>query len=412
MGVTGLLACIAYLPALGLPFISDDYLQIAHGRKFGPMSGWGNLATDALYRTRATSMPLTYWLEKAAGLSPLAFNVVSLALHVLNTWLVLALGIWKPIGWRVSTVAAGFFAVYEGHQEAVVWFAAVPELLVFFFGLASLVMWLLWLERDCRGWVLPSAAGGAFLLALLSKESGVVMPAVFLVTAALHMERWRRIAAATLPMLAVSALYTAASFAGKAEHQHFHDGTFSVTAPVWVTLANSIGRMFWFWGLLSLVAIAGLRPARWKLLVPASAVWVVITFLPYSFIAYMPRVPSRHTYLASAGLALIAGLAFMAVAERRRWGITAALSAGLVLHNVGYLWTKKQRQYLARAEPTEELVRAGRSHNGAIVVRCFPYSQEIALRTLEVGANRDPETVFFEEASDQPAADFCYDRMP
>ena len=33
--------------------------------------------------------------------------------------------------------AAAFFAVHEGHQEAIVWYSAISELLVFFFGLGS-----------------------------------------------------------------------------------------------------------------------------------------------------------------------------------------------------------------------------------------------------------------------------------
>ena len=68
------LAAVAYGRALGLPFISDDYLQIQLSRDYGPVSNWGALATDALYRCRATSLVFTYWLERAVGLVPFYYN--------------------------------------------------------------------------------------------------------------------------------------------------------------------------------------------------------------------------------------------------------------------------------------------------------------------------------------------------
>src|SRR6266511_3272483 len=132
------LAFLAYLRALGLPFISDDYVQIHFAREYGPVSGWAALSLDPLYRCRATSLLLTHWTECLFGLNPLAFRLSSLLLHIANCWLVLALGFWKPIGWRLAWFASAFFAINEGHQEAVIWYAALPELLVFFFALLCL----------------------------------------------------------------------------------------------------------------------------------------------------------------------------------------------------------------------------------------------------------------------------------
>jgi len=119
LAATALLCLLAYSRALTLPLISDDYLQIQLGRDYGPMSNWHNLAADALYRWRATSILITYWTERLFGIGPLTLNISSLLVHILNTWLVLALGYWRVIGWRLSAIAAGFFAIYEGHQEAV-----------------------------------------------------------------------------------------------------------------------------------------------------------------------------------------------------------------------------------------------------------------------------------------------------
>ena len=142
------LSLLAYARALTLPFISDDYLQIQLARDFGPASGWPALAQDPLYRCRATSLALTYWIDSTFGFDPYYFNWASLLLHILNSLLVLAMGFWRPVGWRVAALAACFFAVSQRHSEAVVWFAAVPELLVFFFATASFLCWVVWLQSD------------------------------------------------------------------------------------------------------------------------------------------------------------------------------------------------------------------------------------------------------------------------
>jgi hypothetical protein len=49
---------------------------------------------------------------------------------------------------------------------------------------------------------------------------------------------------------------------------------------------------------IAICYLAWQRPAAQRLLYGA-ATWIAITLLPYSFLTYMPQVPSRHVYLAS-----------------------------------------------------------------------------------------------------------------
>ena len=173
LAAVAVLSIAAYLRAATLPFIADDYVQIWLGRLFAPIAGWKELAADPLYRCRSTSLLVTYWTERAFGLNPIVCNWSSIILHVFNTWLVFGLGLWRPIGWRLSAVAAGFFAVYAGHQEAVIWYSALPELLVFFFSVAAFLSWVIWIERGGKLYI--AAMLVLFVLALLSKESAVVL---------------------------------------------------------------------------------------------------------------------------------------------------------------------------------------------------------------------------------------------
>jgi hypothetical protein len=370
------LGVLAYLPALTLPLLSDDYTQIWLGRKYGPSSGWRDLALDPLYRCRATSILLTYWTEQVFGVSVIAFNISGLVLHVLNTYLVFALGVWRAVGWRVSAIAAAFFAVHEGHQEAVIWYAALPELLVFFFSLLCFFCWILWLHTGKARTVHYMAALIFFVLALLSKESAVVVVPLIVVACVTERVPWRKTVFGALPFAVLAIAYTGFIFAARNNHLHFQDGTFSLQVPVWLTLPNSFWRLFWIWGLLSLLALLALRARQWTKLLGVAMIWVTVTLLPYCFLTYMPRVPSRHTYLASVGLAWIVAAGFLTLKERwnnsKPW-VLSALLAVVLIHNCIYLWTRKHQQFVLRAAPTEALIDFARRMSGPIYVKCFPY---------------------------------------
>ena len=97
---------------------------------------------------------------------------------------------------------------------------------------------------------------------------------------------------------------------------------------------------------------------------------------------YMPRVPSRHTYWASAGLALIAASGFVAFRERvairtRRW-LIPAMATIIVVHQFVYLLTVLHRRYTFRAEPTEQFLKIASETTRPIDASCFPYSAAIA----------------------------------
>jgi hypothetical protein len=386
LSATAVLCLLAYSRALSLPLISDDYLQVQLGRDYGPFNNWHNLAADALYRCRATSILVTYWTERLFGVGPLVLNVSSLVVHVMNTWLVLALGCWRLIGWRLSCVAACFFAIYQGHQEAVMWYAALPELLVFLFAMASFHGWIAWLQESRHRELYYAGSLACYVLALLSKESGVVVGPL-LVLAALAERRairewwWRAV-----PFAALAAVNFAMIYGARSGHLHFQDGTFSLQGPFWIVVPVSIGRLLWIWGLFSLIVLLWWREARWIRLILVAAAWAVITLLPYSFLTYMPRVPSRHTYLASVGLALLVGAGLLTFAQRfraRPWAV-GALATVLLAHQCLYIWTKKHRQFMERAAPTEQLLAVAANHQGALYLECFPYHGSLATLAVQM----------------------------
>lgn len=406
-----LLSLLAYWRTLSLPLISDDYLVIGLSRDFGPVDRWGHLLADALYRNRATSMVLTWWVHQGFGLAPLPFNLTNILLHILNTWLILAFGTFPRIGWWRAGAAAAFFAVYEGHQEAVVWFSAMPELLVFLFGLLALWCWMKWLADPGHRLVWLVLAVPAFVLALFSKESAVALLPLFVL--AWWMERrsvtMGHAVLAMAPLAVLTLGYVALVFGARQGNHHFHDGTFSLAAPFWLTIVNSTGRMFWIWGAVAAGLLVWLRPREARNWVSLGLLWMVLTLLPYSFLTYQPRVPSRHTYLASAGLALVVGVGFLALQARNRRA-ALAMACVIVLHNCAYLSLYKHPQYVKRARPTQELIELGTKAKGPIYVKSWPYSRAIAEYTLELGAGKPRNWLLFETSlQDQALHTYSWD---
>jgi hypothetical protein len=402
IGSLALLACLAYVrSAWQLPLISDDYLVIGLSLQWGPPEGWLDLLLHPLYRGRATSIVLTYWTYKLFHLTPQAYALVSLILHIANASLLYSFGRFPRIGWPTAAIAAGFFTVYEGHQEAVIWFSALPELLVFLFGLGAAWVWLEWLHTGRKRWL--GAAFVLFTFALLSKESAVALAPLLALLWWWHRDKHPQMPWAALCGFALLAAgYTLWAFLGKQGNHHFADGTFDLSAPFPLTIRNSMGRMLWFWGLLSLITLLVLKPLRWRAAITAALLWMLIALLPYSFLSYMPRVPSRHTYLAAAGLALLVSAAIQALWTPQRRALTALVVAVLILHNVGYLWLRKHQQYVERAAPTEELIRLAARSDGPILVTAFPYSKEIAIWAVKLAVDKPGVTVIFNPAEAPP----------
>jgi hypothetical protein len=357
-----------------------------------------------IFRYRATWWVLAYWTDLIFGFSPVAAYSVAIALHIACAWLVYALGAWKAIGWRVSAAAAAFFAVYEGHQEAVMWYNSAHEELLFLFGVAAFLAWVKFLDGGSWRWY--ALALVAFPLALLSKETAVVFAALLLIPMA---PQGRRRFSLWLPFAAMAAAEVWVLLGVRDYSFRFHDGSFSIHAPFWITWPESYFRLLWVWGLLALAALLVWRAAEHRRAAIIAAVWTGLALVPYSFITYMHRLPSRHTYLASAGLALLVGAGFVALRDRvgLRWAMAAA--SLVIAVNVGILWTKKRQQFLERAAPTERLIELARRVNGPIYMRCFPDPGMIADSAVRMEAPAS-SLIWDPARAGEAKAEFCYVR--
>jgi hypothetical protein len=290
------------------------------------------------------------------------------------------------------------------------WYSATPQTFQFLFGVATLVCWVRFIESR-GGRLLYAAALGSFLLTFVSMETAPIV-AVLLLLPLWSVDSKRRAALVWLwlPFAALAAvdawLIVAAS--------HGRDDRFSFHGPVWIALPFSYARLLWIWGLLSLIAIGLLKSRQSRELILAAVAWIPLALLPYSFLTYMRFVPSRHTYLASLGLAWIVGAAFWAMygrLHRYRRLVASAVLAGVLAANIGYLWTAKRRQYLRRAAPTEALVELVRRTPGPIYMRCngAPVERFVFECAVRVRTGKMP-LVWDRGAARTAAAEFCWER--
>ncbi len=396
-----LLCAIAYLPTLSIPLIQDDYPNISMAQHFGTVAGLPELLQLPAFRLRATGFWWTLTLWNAFKLTVLPYHLASLLLHIMDTGLVYGL-VTAWIGNRKAAWwSAAFFAVHEGHQEAVMWFSAVNEPLMFLFGVASL---LCWLHRTRASQI---ASFILFFLALISKESAVVfLPLLFLVS---PRAEWRRTLVRLLPFAALTALAVLFVMTAQSSSFRFADGSFSVHAPFWITWTRSFSRLLWVWGWLACAVLLFVKPpATLRAWAVPPLLWIGVALLPYSFNTYSTQIPSRQTYVASAGLAMLVGIAVAGL--RLSSGLVSAIAAAILIYNVGWLWIKKRPQFLDRAEPTEHLIRFAREHPGPIWIDCFPHREQIvAEEALRLALGRDRSTLVWtrEDAARTAAVEFC-----
>jgi hypothetical protein len=398
LALLALAATVAYAPLLTIPLFEDDFPNLWQAQQLGSPAEALTLLHNPVFRMRATSFWLMFLLWKLAKVAPLLYRLTSLSVHILNTWLVYGICLAWPRMRSAAFWAAGFFAIAEGHQEAIAWFSAINELLQFLFGVGAL-----WCYLRNR-WL----AGMAwFALALLSKESAVVILLLF------PLVDRRRLGTRLAPYAAMAAVAVAWIAGSQDISFRFSDGSFSLHAPFWIVWPENFARIVWVWGVVAVGAILLARDRALRNSALMAMAWIGIGIAPYCFLLYSTRIPSRQTYLASAGLAMLVGLAMAYWQEhagsRRNWLV--AVAAVVLLHNVGYLWTKKRGQFLERAAPTEQLIGLAKRTPAPIWVRCFPRNHFIAEEAVHLGAGYAPSDLIWDQAEAERRhanAVFCY----
>ena len=178
---------LVYANTLANGFVSDDHQQIEGNPYAHSFRYVGKIFTTTVWSFQGNEGRTNYYrplmtfgyvlCDKAFQTYPLGFHLVNLFLNCLVVWLVFLLCRKVFADDRLAFVAAILFAFHPVHSEAVAWVAAVTELQLAVFYLLTFWFFLRLSdpESKLRTAVLMWAS---FLLALLSKEQAVTLPAL------------------------------------------------------------------------------------------------------------------------------------------------------------------------------------------------------------------------------------------
>ncbi|RKX69370.1 hypothetical protein DRP53_08405 [candidate division WOR-3 bacterium] len=311
------------------------------------------------------------------GLHPLGWNIVSLAIHTLNLFLIIELiKLLYPKGKGLPFLSGLIFAAHFIHTEPIFWTSAATTLLVATFLILSLISYLK------NSHILSLIF---FVLALLSKEDGVIIPFVLLVIIIHQGSPFR----AALPYFTLLGLYLLIRLICKSPFHPVHyqiqihplifikNLTFLFSGlTVWVDYrllrtiwygASSVGHMLSLisshleivfslilsWLLFLITLIFGTRKERILILL------IIFSFLPFLFLVGSGE---RFLYIPSIWFSLLIGMLLLRIPPFGRMITAGCLLLYFAIFSIGnsYRWIMAGRTsgeiigFLARIEKKME----------------------------------------------------------
>jgi len=222
----------------------DDNLQIVANPDIQHFS-WSNLynifSTFYVGMYQPLSSLLYALLYNLFGPAALAFHGASLILHLFNAWLVWRLfKILKQSDW-LALLAAAVLGLHPMNVEAVAWASATSALLSNCFILLATISYLNYVDRGKRRtWWLTLLY---FILAVLSKASGLIFPLIMPLLDYLKGRNLKNAWRDKLPFFLIAAVFAWLTFVGRSDAKHLTFQLWYYFKPLnyAVTILSSLG---------------------------------------------------------------------------------------------------------------------------------------------------------------------------
>ncbi|MBI4179863.1 tetratricopeptide repeat protein [bacterium] len=234
-GVLGILIAAVFFPSLKIPFLLDDYqIYLDYWPSVSGKAFWHDVTQHFQQNRFLTHVTwyLQLLLQSPGRPDPGGFHIVNMVLHWINAVLVLYLVRGFGASAPAAALTAALFAVHPTQMEAVSYIYGRSDLLVTAFLLGALMALRTGsaplrvgggqgcpvpnapVSEISRTEISPLRVGGALVLAVLAvmtKETAVVLPALYLLVSAVLRPAFARFSKVAF---AVSVLSAAASVAG------------------------------------------------------------------------------------------------------------------------------------------------------------------------------------------------------
>jgi tetratricopeptide (TPR) repeat protein len=369
------LTCVAYGAALNNLFIPFDDNTLIYMN-----SAVAHLSPATLFHVFTSYdpelyIPLTFvlyqWIHLCAGFNPMAYHAMSLLLHLLNCGLV-AWIIWQLTQRKsLALIVSALFALHPLQSEAVLWAAAMKDILSATFGLLSIALYLQWRSKEKRTLFFWCIA--CFLLGLLAKVSIAPLPILFLLIDWMQGRRFvRAVFVEKWPLYLIAFIFVLVAVLGKTAVIGSAGWTVTALLPFKAT-AFYLLKILWPVHLsllypqplaptltdpailFSIAVVAVLLLISFVLrhrarLISGGILWYLLLLIP-SFSTfykneYLYFASNRYAYLPSIGLFLI--IAILAMLLWDRWkmsriplivlGSVASLGCVIVVHAQAVIW--------------------------------------------------------------------------
>jgi tetratricopeptide (TPR) repeat protein len=407
---------LAFVRTLAFGFVYDDQPQIVRNIAVQAWSYlphyftshvWADIYSGRLGNYYRPLFLLWLRLNHAAfGLAPGWWHFTSALCHVLATYLLFRAALQLTRNRSTAFLTGLLFSLHPTHIESVAWISGVTDPLMAVLFLASLLAYLHYLHEGKKVWLAVAVA--AFGLALLVKETAIVLPFV-LAICLWHREPDGAVAALRMPgrREARSLLWFAVIAAPYLLARRYALGGISPdSAPMsWTSMVLAWPSVIWFYvrhliwpfGLSEFYpAPAAAQTASWDFAAPLILVLLAAVglgllvrclrlsqatrcalgtlILPLLPALYLPALTAgdvlhdRYLYLPSAGLALLVVLAIQRLANSFGsrvalvyWGLSGILVAGCLFGTVVQQsqWANDRQLYARglRSAPDNNTVR-------------------------------------------------------
>jgi len=306
---------LIYRGALHSYFLNDDVQWLHDARHFDAWKMWHVDRYDHFYRP---AIELYFYLgRRFYGCAAVPFHLTSIAVHLLNTWILYELA--RSVGGRAfGVLTAVLFVAQPGYVEAVVWVAAITDLLPALWYLLTLWLLLLVLRRGGTRPLLYAGMLASFTACLLTHESSATLLPMMLALEFTVRSDGRQPPSAVLRAMARSAAkyapfvilllgylaieYTVNSRSYLIRDSNYRFGWHAVPHVLQYLASLYVGsRSAMSYGFIGIVAgsclVFGSPRVRFFI------AWIIVTLLPPAFFTWDNT--SRYLYVPAAGFAML-----------------------------------------------------------------------------------------------------------
>jgi len=323
IGAVALTAIVAaiYRDVTRTYYFNDDFQWLQGARTFALVNVLHIERYNHFYRP---IIEIYFFIgRRAFGCDAVSFHLASVAVHLCNTALLFLFARALTKSTMFAGLTAVLFAVQPGYVQAVVWVAAITDLLPATWYFLALWMYLRYLEGRGRLFYVISLA--AFVACLLTHESSAtLLPMLIALEALVLIEghsgasvplatRAKRYVPFALLLVAYLALeYVVNSRSYLITEGRYRLGWHAVTHGLDYLITLSMGahnlafRVLAVAGVVTLLAVGTAR-------VRFFVAWILVTIVPSTFFIWDNS--SRYLYLPAAGFAMLLAEGILAVRQ-------------------------------------------------------------------------------------------------